>query len=228
MNIPSNIAIIMDGNGRWAAKHFLPRTAGHYQGTKNIRNITICANDLGVKSLTLYAFSTENWKRSKEEVEYIMHLPAEFFDQHIEELNQNGVRIKLIGERDRLPKYALDPIESAENITKNNQGLLLNLCLNYGGRKEIELAIKHIIDDNINSNEVNEALISKYMQCNEVSDIDLLIRTSGEARISNFLLWQIAYAELCFVDKLWPDFNENDFKACIEDYSHRNRRFGGR
>lgn len=222
-----NVAIIMDGNGRWAKKRGLPRTAGHLQGTKNIRNITIAANELGIKTLTLYAFSTENWKREKSEVEYIMKLPAQFLNDYIDELIENNVVIKLVGERDRLPEYTRNPIEEAERRTAVNDGLVLNLCLNYGGQREIILAIKKMIADGVKEDEVNEELFASYLMASNCNPVDLLIRTSGEKRISNFLLWQIAYSELYFTDKLWPDFNEDDFREAIANFNKRERRFGG-
>ncbi|MBR3840786.1 MAG: isoprenyl transferase [Erysipelotrichales bacterium] len=223
-----NVAVIMDGNGRWAKKKGLPRTAGHLQGTKNIRNITIAANDLGIKSLTLYAFSTENWKREQSEVEYIMKLPAQFLDDYLEELIENNVVIKLIGERDRLPEYTRKPIEEAEARTAHNNGIILNLCLNYGGQREIVLAVKQMIADGVKEEEVTEDLFASYLMAANCNPIDLLIRTSGEQRISNFLLWQIAYSELYFTDKLWPDFTAEDFKEAILNFDKRERRFGGR
>ena len=223
-----NVAIIMDGNGRWASMRGLPRTAGHLQGTKNIRNITIAANDMGLKSLTLYAFSTENWKRDAKEVEYIMRLPGKFFEEYIDELVENNVKICLIGERDRLPDYALTPIEMAEKRTENNTGLLLNLCLNYGGRRELVLAIQDIVREGIPAEEITDEVISSHLMGHSADPLDLLIRTSGEYRISNFLLWQIAYSELYFTDILWPDFDADCFKKAIEDFSTRDRRFGGK
>lgn len=223
-----NVAIIMDGNGRWASKRGLPRTAGHLQGTKNIRNITITANQLGLSSLTLYAFSTENWKRDAKEVEYIMRLPGKFFDEYIDELIANNVKICLIGERDKLPNYALRPIEEAEKRTEHNTGLLLNLCLNYGGRRELVLAVQDIVKEGIDANDINEEVISSHLMAHSADPIDLLIRTSGEYRISNFLLWQIAYSELYFTDILWPDFDSKCFEEAISEFKKRDRRFGGK
>lgn len=223
-----NVAIIMDGNGRWATKRGLPRTAGHLQGTKNIRNITIAANKLGLRSLTLYAFSTENWKRDAKEVEYIMRLPGKFFEDYIDELMANNVKISLIGERERLPKYALEPIEKAEERTKNNTGLLLNLCLNYGGRRELVLAIQDIVKEGIPYEKITEEVVSAHLMGHSADPLDLLIRTSGEYRISNFLLWQIAYSELYFTDVLWPDFDSECFEEAIMEFQKRDRRFGGK
>lgn len=227
-NSIKNVAIIMDGNGRWASMRGLPRTAGHLQGTKNIRNITIAANDMGLKSLTLYAFSTENWKRDAKEVEYIMRLPGKFFEDYIDELVENNVKICLIGERNRLPEYALTPIEQAEKRTENNTGLLLNLCLNYGGRRELVLAVQDIVREGIPADEINDEVISAHLMGHSADPLDLLIRTSGEYRISNFLLWQIAYSELYFTDVLWPDFDADCFKKALEEFGTRDRRFGGK
>lgn len=223
-----NVAIIMDGNGRWASMRGLPRTAGHLQGTKNIRNITIAANDMGLKSLTLYAFSTENWKRDAKEVEYIMRLPGKFFEEYIDELVENNVKICLIGERNQLPEYALTPIEMAEKRTENNTGLLLNLCLNYGGRRELVLAVQDIVKEGIPAEEITDEVISAHLLGHSADPLDLLIRTSGEYRISNFLLWQIAYSELYFTDILWPDFDADCFKKALEEFGTRDRRFGGK
>ena len=223
-----HVALIMDGNGRWAKKRNLPVTAGHLEGTKNIRNITIAANDLGIKTLTLYAFSTENWKREAKEVEYIMRLPSKFLNDYLQELMDNNVVIKLIGEPDRLPDYARKPIQEAEEKTMNNTGLILNLCLNYGGQREIVLAVQNIIKEGYRAEDVNENVIASHLLANNCNPVDLVIRTSGEQRISNFLLWQIAYSELYFTDKLWPDFSSDNFKQIIQEVSSRERRFGGR
>lgn len=224
--IPKHVAIIMDGNGRWAKKQFLPRTAGHLQGTKNIRNIVIAANDLGIESLTLYAFSTENWKRPMDEVEFIMRLPSRFFESYIGELMEHNVRIRVLGELAQLPDYARRPIEDACMKTKQNTGLTLNLALNYGGRRELELAVQKIVASGIPASEVTSDVIGSYLMT-EFTDVDLLIRTSNEYRISNFMLWQIAYSELVFVDTLWPDFDAAAFQDAIAQYQRRQRRFGG-
>ncbi len=224
--IPKHVAIIMDGNGRWAKKQFLPRTAGHLQGTKNIRNIVIAANDLGIVSLTLYAFSTENWKRPLDEVEFIMRLPARFFESYIGELMEHNVRIRVLGEVEKLPDYARRPIEDACMRTMHNTGLTLNLALNYGGRRELELAVQKIVASGVSAAEVTSELIGSYLMT-EFTDVDLLIRTSNEYRISNFMLWQLAYSEMVFVDTLWPDFDAAAFQDAIAQYQRRQRRFGG-
>ncbi len=229
-NIPTHVAIIMDGNGRWARKMGLPRAIGHHAGMKNIKKITMAAAHLGIKVLTLYAFSTENWKRPKDEIEFLMKLPQEFLALEIDELIENKVRVRLTGWKEGLPADALAAIEQSIELTKHNTGLTLNLALNYGGRKEILSGVEHIIQDVrsgiIQNHEVDEAMFSRYMLTSDLPDPDLLIRTSGEIRISNFLLWQLAYSELFFTDKLWPDFHETHFIEAIHEYQRRVRRYG--
>ncbi len=225
-----HVAIIMDGNGRWAKKQNKPRTAGHYQGSENVRNIAIAANDLGIEVLTLYAFSTENWKRAKDEVDYLMKLPSVFFSRFLKELMEKNIRICMIGEMDRFPKATADILTSAIEQTKNNTGMILNFAMNYGGRREIVLAAKHYAEDVKNGkirNELDEEGFDQYMMTSEFPPLDLMIRTSGEIRISNFLLWQIAYAELVFVDEAWPDFTPDLFVQTIAEFKNRDRRFGG-
>ncbi|NOU68488.1 isoprenyl transferase [Paenibacillus sp. LMG 31461] len=229
--VPAHVAIIMDGNGRWAKQRGLPRVAGHHSGMKNVKKITMAANDIGVKVLTMYAFSTENWKRPKEEVEFLMKLPQEFFPLEIEELIQNNVRIRMTGWRDGLPDYTLKAIEGAIERTKENTGLILNFALNYGGRKEIIAGVQDMMKDlqngNLNPDDLNESLFSSYMLTADLPDPDLLIRTSGELRLSNFLLWQLAYSELWFTDAYWPEFTEDLFMQAIAEYQRRGRRYGG-
>nr|WP_274320405.1 isoprenyl transferase [Paenibacillus qinlingensis] len=229
--VPAHVAIIMDGNGRWAKQRGLPRVAGHHSGMKNVKKITMAANDIGVKVLTMYAFSTENWKRPKEEVEFLMKLPQEFFPLEIEELIQNNVRIRMTGWKDGLPDYTLKAIEGAIERTKDNTGLILNFALNYGGRKEIIAGVQDMMKDlqngNLNPDELNESLFSSYMLTSDLPDPDLLIRTSGELRLSNFLLWQLAYSELWFTDAYWPEFTEDLFMQAIAEYQRRARRYGG-
>ncbi|MGG1520147.1 isoprenyl transferase [Paenibacillus oryzisoli] len=229
--VPAHVAIIMDGNGRWAQQRGLPRVAGHHSGMKNVKKITMAANDIGVKVLTMYAFSTENWKRPKEEVEFLMKLPQEFFPLEIEELIQNNVRIRMTGWKEGLPDYTLNAIEGAIERTKHNTGLILNFALNYGGRKEIITGVQHLIQDvqegKINPDELSETQISSYMLTSDLPDPDLLIRTSGEQRLSNFLLWQLAYSELWFTDAYWPEFTEDLFNQAIAEYQRRGRRYGG-
>ncbi|SEF45316.1 undecaprenyl diphosphate synthase [Caloramator fervidus] len=230
-NIPQHIAIIMDGNGRWAKRRNLPRTMGHRAGVETIREIVKTCSKLGVKYLTLYAFSTENWKRPKEEVNALMNLLVEYLRGEVDELNKNNVIINWIGDISKLPSMCQAELIRAKEITKNNTGLMLNLALNYGGRDEIKRGIVNIVKDvkegKLNINDINEELISSYLDTSKMPDPDLLIRPSGELRISNFLLWQIAYAELWFSDVLWPDFTSKHLIQAIKDYQMRDRRFGG-
>ncbi|WP_040204999.1 isoprenyl transferase [Neobacillus jeddahensis] len=229
--VPEHVAIIMDGNGRWAKKRALPRIAGHHEGMKVVRKTTMLANDLGVKTLTLYAFSTENWKRPKNEVEYIMKLPAEFLGTFLPELVKNNVQVKMMGYKDQLPVHTLRAIEKAIEETKNNNGLVLNFALNYGSRAEILDAVKLVLNDSKNGilkeADLNEEVFSSYLMTSDFADPDLLIRTSGEIRLSNFMLWQLAYSELWFTEVLWPDFNEEHLLEAIEVFQKRQRRFGG-
>lgn len=231
VNLPNHVAIIMDGNGRWAKKRGLPRIAGHKQGMDVVKKIVRVASQLEIKVLTLYAFSTENWKRPRAEVEFLMRLPKEFLHTYLPELMHHNVKIETIGEFDGLPSYTKEAIHYAKEQTKNNDGLLLNFALNYGGRYEIMRAIKQIVADvstkEISLETLDEKDFSKYLYTNGMSDPDLLIRTSGEQRLSNFLLWQLAYAEFWFTDTLWPDFNEEIFLQALQDYQQRKRRYGG-
>jgi undecaprenyl diphosphate synthase len=230
-NIPKHVAVIMDGNGRWAKRRGLPRIAGHHQGMKNVKRITIAADKIGVKVLTLYAFSTENWKRPKDEVDFLMKLPQEFFPIEIKELIEKNVQIRMTGDKEALPEHALRPIEDAIERTKHNTGLLLNFAINYGSRKEIVDGFKRmaadIVDERITLDEINEENFEHYLLTGDLPNPDLLIRTSGEIRISNFMLWQLAYSELSFTDVYWPDFSEDHFIKAVLDYQHRARRFGG-
>lgn len=230
-NIPEHIAIIMDGNGRWAKHKGLPRIAGHHTGMKTVKRITIAANDLGVKFLTLYAFSTENWKRPKDEVEFLMKLPQQFLELEIEELMENNVQVRMMGDKDQLPPHTRKAVEDAMSRTANNTGLVLNFALNYGGRLELIKAVQAVAEQVQNGqlqvDRINEDLFSTYMQSKEMPDPDLLIRTSGEIRLSNFMLWQLAYSEFYFTDVYWPEFSEAHFMAAIQEYQRRARRFGG-
>ncbi|OXM84702.1 isoprenyl transferase [Paenibacillus rigui] len=230
-NIPNHVAVIMDGNGRWAQKRGLPRVAGHHSGMKNVKKITMAADAIGVKVLTLYAFSTENWKRPKEEVEYLMKLPLEFFPKEIEELIANNVQIRMTGWQEGLPDYTLKAIQDAIDQTRNNTGLILNFALNYGSRKEMLSGVKRLAQDmrtgKIDENQVDESLFSSYLLTHPLPDPDLLIRTSGELRISNFMMWQLAYSELWFTDLCWPEFSEQHFYEAIQEYQRRARRYGG-
>ncbi len=229
--VPSHVAIIMDGNGRWAKKRALPRVAGHHEGMKVVRKITKIANEMGIKVLTLYAFSTENWKRPKMEVDYLMKLPEEFLGTFLPELKEENVRVKMIGYQEKLPPHTLGAIEKAIKETKDNTGLILNFALNYGSRAEIVDAVKRVLNDSKNGildeNGLNEDVFSSYLMTGHLQDPDLLIRTSGEIRLSNFMLWQLAYSEFWFTDVLWPDFDEHHFIDAIESYQNRQRRFGG-
>lgn len=229
--IPEHVAIIMDGNGRWAKKRKLPRVAGHHEGMKCVKRITRMADQLGIKVLTLYAFSTENWKRPQSEVDYIMSLPEQFLGTFLPELIEKNVRVTAIGYTDRLPASTLKALNNAVEKTKNNTGLNLNFALNYGSRAEMLEAVKAVVKDSqmnkINIDELSDEMFSSYLMTDKLSDPDLLIRTSGEIRISNFMLWQIAYTELYFTDVYWPDFSEEDLVEAIEVFQNRQRRFGG-
>lgn len=227
MKIPENIAIIMDGNGRWAQNRGKPRTAGHLAGSENIRTIALYANRMGVKQLVLYAFSTENWARPEEEKNYLFKLPAMFFSKYIDELKRNNIKVTYIGEIEKFPENTATVIKNAVSQTAMNTGLNLCLAVNYGSRREIALMCTKIAEDYKNGiiNTIDENQMSSYLMA--PLDIDLLIRTSGEQRLSNFLLWQVAYAEMIFVDEHWPDFTEKSLDKCIEKFNQRHRRFGG-
>lgn len=229
--IPEHIAIIMDGNGRWAKKRAMPRIAGHHEGMKVVRQTTKLANELGVKALTLYAFSTENWKRPKLEVDFLMKLPEEFLGTYLPELVEENVRVRMTGDREGLPPHTIRAVEKAIRDTENNDGLILNFALNYGGRAEIVRAAKRIAEEakkgTLNTEEIDEKLFSDYLMTESLQDPDLLIRTSGEIRLSNFMLWQLAYSEFLFTDVLWPDFKEVHLLQAIGEYQRRGRRFGG-
>lgn len=229
--VPKHIAIIMDGNGRWAKKRALPRIAGHHEGMKTVEKITMLANQLQVNTLTLYAFSTENWKRPKQEIDYLMGLPEEFLGSFLPKLIKENVKVSMMGNKSQLPKNTLKAVENAIKQTAQNSGLTLNFALNYGSRAEIIHAIKCLADDvqkgSICVEDINDQTFSHYLMTKEISDPDLLIRTSGEIRLSNFMLWQVAYSELWFTDVLWPDFSEEHLLEAIEAYQRRSRRFGG-
>lgn len=229
--IPAHIAIIMDGNGRWAKERNLPRTMGHRAGMDTIRKIVKESSKLGIRYLTLYAFSTENWKRPQDEVSALMKLVVEYIAKEIDELHKNEVVFNVIGDTTKLPEPCQKSIESAKEKTKNNKGLTLNIALNYGGRDEIVSGIKKIAkeikDGSIYVDDINEAVISNHLYTKGMPDPDIIIRPSGELRISNFLLWQGAYSEFWFSNINWPDFTEEDLKRAIIDFQNRNRRFGG-
>ncbi|MFC5628114.1 isoprenyl transferase [Aliibacillus thermotolerans] len=229
--IPAHIAIIMDGNGRWAQKKGLPRVAGHREGMKVIHKIVEKANDLQVKYLTLYAFSTENWKRPKSEVDFLMRLPEQFLHKELPKLKKNNVQVRIMGDQSLLPAHTLKAVNKAVTETKNNNGLILNFALNYGGRREISEALKNIVkkveEGSLHSSDINEQVIESHLLSKGLPDPDLLIRTSGEKRLSNFMLWQLAYSEFWFTDVLWPDFKAEDFVEAILIYQQRQRRYGG-
>lgn len=226
--IPETLAIIMDGNGRWAKSRGLPRTAGHKKGADRVRDIALEAQRRGVKKLILYAFSTENWKRPEDEVSYLCKLPSMFFNKFIQELMDNQIRVTFAGEIDRFPPSTQKVIEKAVSQTADNTGMELCLAVNYGSRRELLLGMQKYakeVAEGSRANDLVEEEFSKYLFVPE--EIDLLIRTSGELRISNFLLWQIAYAEMIFTDTAWPDFDEAALDAALEEYAGRHRRFGG-
>ena len=235
LEVPKHIAIIMDGNGRWAKKRMQPRVMGHKAGMDALQAVTKSASDMGVKVLTVYAFSTENWSRPEKEVKFIMNLPVEFYDKYVPDLHANNVKIQMIGDHSRLPEATLQALQKAEEKTKNNTGLILNFALNYGGRDELTRAVKSIVQDALdakfNPGDIDEAVIADYLYTgslpDRLRDPDLVIRTSGEIRLSNFLPWQTAYSELYFTDIAWPDFDEQALKEAIVEYNRRHRRFGG-
>ena len=225
-----HLAIIMDGNGRWAKAQGLPRSAGHLAGADNVRTIAIAASELGIRYLTIYAFSTENWKRSKDEVSYLMKLPAIFFEKYMQEFVDRGFRINIIGEMEELPASTAAVLRNAMARSAANTGLQLNIAMNYGAHREIVLAARKYAEDvknGIVQNDIDEDGFARYLMTADMPPVDYLIRTSGEQRISNYLLWQIAYAELCFVPESWPEFTPEVLRRCMEEYEHRDRRFGG-
>jgi undecaprenyl diphosphate synthase len=229
-NIPEHIAIIMDGNGRWAKRRGLPRVAGHRAGMKTVRGITRAADELGVKILTLYAFSTENWKRPRDEVEYLMKLPQEFLLTELKELIDRNVQVRILGNQDQLPSHTVKAVLEVQERTKHNTGLILNFALNYGSRDEMMYAIREIAQKvksgKLEIDDITEETMGNHLFTRDLPDPDLLIRTSGEVRLSNFMLWQVAYSELWFTDVYWPDFSREDLMEAIYEFQHRNRRFG--
>ena len=222
-NQPQHVAIIMDGNGRWAKEQGLNRTAGHEEGAKTVRNITTHANNLGIKYLTLYAFSTENWSRPKLEVEFLMKLLERYLKNELAVYLENGVKFKAIGDLSRFSKSLQKVINETQEKTKNGHGLTQILALNYGSRDEITRAVKKLVDKKL---EVNEKNIESCLDTAGIPDVDMLIRTSGEVRISNYLLWQCAYAEMFFTKTYWPEFSKNEFDDLLSDFTNRERRFG--
>jgi len=224
--IPNHVAIIMDGNGRWAAQRGLPRLAGHEAGTENIRRITFKAGELGIKYLTLWAFSTENWRRPQEEVQGIMKILAGAIESETEELHRQGAQLRHIGDLSALDPDLQEAVRGAIELTRNNDRLVLTLAFNYGGRQEIIHAVQKMIADDVRSDQVDEPLIDSYLYTAGTPDTDLVIRTSGECRMSNFLLWQASFAELYFSPVFWPDFGPDELEAAVREFGKRERRFG--
>jgi undecaprenyl diphosphate synthase len=223
---PKHIAIIMDGNGRWAKQRGLPRSAGHHQGTENLRRILRSAVEMDIEILTIYAFSTENWSRPKREVQLLLRILEMVIDRELNELNENGVQIRHIGELSGVPERLQQKVRYACEMTRNNDRLILNVAFNYGGRDEIVHAVQDIIRAGTPAEDVTEDLISSYLYTRGLPDPDLVIRTSGEYRLSNFLIWQGSYAEYYYTDIFWPDFNEGELQKAIDEFSRRRRRFG--
>lgn len=229
--IPKHIAIIMDGNGRWAQKRGMPRTFGHRAGAEALRNVVRAASDIGVKVLTAYAFSTENWKRPVDEVNLLMKLISDYLDSEIAEMNENNVQIRFIGKLDELPRVVQDKIAKSQQHTAGNTGLILNLAINYGGRAElvhaVQIIAQKVSEGSLTPNEVDADLICQHLYTAGLPDPDLLIRPSGDLRLSNFLLWQAAYTEIWLTDTKWPDFTAEHLIEAIKDFQQRERRFGG-
>jgi len=224
---PGHVAIIMDGNGRWAAQRGLPRLAGHERGTDNIRRITTAAVELGIEYLTLWAFSTDNWRRPRSEIEGILRLLAEVIEREVEELDRQGAQLRHIGSLKGLSPSLQQAVRSAIERTRDNNRLVLTLAFNYSGRQELIAAVRSLIESGASSEEIDEATVEAHLFTRNLPDPDLIIRTSGEFRISNFLLWQSAYSEFVFTPTLWPDFGPEDLHDAVREYGRRDRRFGG-
>jgi len=225
-NFPAHIAIIMDGNGRWAKMRHRPRVFGHREGVKTVRRIVQDASEIGVKCLTLYSFSTENWTRPKAEIATLFDLLRKYVDEDLDSLNRNNVRIRILGSRKGLKLDLLNLINRVEHTTKDNTDFLLNIAFNYGGRDELVRAASKASEAGEDMRGLSETILSKYLDTADLPEVDLVIRTSGEKRISNFLIWQAAYAEFVFTDVLWPDFSKDDLHAAITEFQGRERRFG--
>ena len=222
--IPYHLGIILDGNRRWARERGLPTFEGHRRGLKKIKKLIKWCKEKGIKILTLFVFSTENWKRPKKEINYLMKLAKKGIIENLKEINKEGIKIRIIGQRERLPKTLQEEIKKAEELTRNNKEMILNFALSYGGRAEIVEAIKSIIKKKIPPKKITEDVISQNLWA---TDLDLIIRTGKEKRLSNFLIWQAAYSELYFIKKYWPDFTKKDLEKALSDFSRRQRRFGG-
>jgi undecaprenyl diphosphate synthase len=224
--IPAHVAIILDGNGRWARARGLPRNAGHRAGVENLRPVLEACGEFGIKYLTVYAFSTENWSRPADEVQGLMNILEDVIDRELSELHENGVQLRHLGRLDRLRPALQEKVLNAIEQTKNNNRISLNIAWNYGGRSEMVRAIQKIIEDGVTPVDINEELVSEYLYTAGLPDPDLIIRTSGEQRVSNFLLWQGAYAELYVTPTYWPDFGRDELLDALQDYASRERRFG--
>jgi undecaprenyl diphosphate synthase len=224
--IPQHVAIIMDGNGRWALQRGLPRLAGHKAGTENLRRVIRSTVEFGVKYLTIYAFSTENWGRPPEEVKGLMYILEDVIDRELNELHKEGVQLRHIGRLERLAPSLQEKVLDAIDVTKNNDRLVLNIAFNYGGRDEIIQAIQRMMKDGVPPEKVSDELVSQYLYTVGVPDPDLIIRTSGELRVSNFLIWQAAYSEWYITPTFWPDFDKDEYRRALEAFAHRDRRYG--
>ncbi len=225
--IPQHVAIIMDGNGRWALSRGFPRLAGHKAGTENLRRIIRASVEFGIHYLTIYAFSTENWGRPPEEVHGLMRILEDVIDKELDELNSEGVQLRHIGRLERLDPKIQAKVLKAIDLTKDNDRLVLNVAFNYGGRDEIVVAIQRMIEDGVPASDVTDDLVSRYLYTVGVPDPDLIIRTSGELRVSNFLIWQAAYSEWYITGTYWPDFDKEEYRRALEAYAQRDRRYGG-
>ena len=229
---PRHVAIIMDGNGRWAARRGLPRAAGHARGAEAARGAVQAATELGIEILTLYSFSSENWRRPAEEVTELLGLLRYYLDSELEDICRKGVRLRMIGERERLPADLRERIAHAEAVTAGNNAILVQVAFSYGGRGEIVRAARRLVEEGaagrLPPGDIDEAAFAKRLDTAGIQDPDLMIRTGGEMRISNFLLWQAAYAEFFFIDRLWPDFGKADLEAALAEFSRRERRYGAR
>jgi undecaprenyl diphosphate synthase len=224
--IPQHVAMIMDGNGRWALQRGLPRLAGHKAGTENLRRTIRSTVEFGIKYLTIYAFSTENWGRPPEEVKGLMYILEDVIDRELNELHKEGVQLRHIGRLERLSPRLQEKVLDAIEVTKNNDRLILNIAFNYGGRDEIVQAIQRMMKDGVPPEKVTDELVSQYLYTAGVPDPDLIIRTSGELRVSNFLIWQAAYSEWYITPTFWPDFDKEEYRQALESFAHRDRRYG--